>query len=118
MTDINTRPVLNIGATLERTGNDPARLRDIFSFSVSELQTWSQKLSAMISSGNTEQIARMAHGFKGAAATLGAERMQELMRSIELSAKGGSLDEVSTAANAVPEQVRMLIDAIQEYLNA
>jgi signal transduction histidine kinase/DNA-binding response OmpR family regulator len=69
-------------------------------------------LAGAIASGNSDQIVKAAHVYRGAAATIGARTLAELLARVETSARSGALEE----AQAVFERVSPLAHHVTDYL--
>jgi signal transduction histidine kinase/DNA-binding response OmpR family regulator/HPt (histidine-containing phosphotransfer) domain-containing protein len=70
-------------------------------------------LAAAVASGTGAEIMKAAHVFRGAAATIGARDLAELLQRVETSARAGEIDDareafelVSPAGHAVLEYIR------------
>src|SRR2546427_556317 len=63
-------------------------------------------------SGSGVEIAKAAHVFRGAAATIGARALAELLERVETTARAGELDE----ARDYFEQVSPIAHSVIEYL--
>jgi CheY-like chemotaxis protein len=71
-------------------------------------------LATAVASGTGSDIMRAAHVFRGAAATIGAHKLAELLKRVETSARAGEIDE----AKDVFEQVSPAAHAAIDYLRA
>ncbi len=69
-------------------------------------------LAAAAASGSGVEIAKAAHVFRGAAATIGARALAELLERVETTARAGELDE----ARDYFEQVSPIAHSVIEYL--
>jgi HPt (histidine-containing phosphotransfer) domain-containing protein len=69
-------------------------------------------LAAAAASGNGLEMANAAHVFRGAAATIGARELAELLERVERSARAGELD----AAQDAFELVSPVAQQVTEYL--
>ena len=69
-------------------------------------------LAAAAASGSGVEIAKAAHVFRGAAATIGARTLAELLERVETTARAGELDE----ARDYFEQVSPIAHSVIEYL--
>jgi HPt (histidine-containing phosphotransfer) domain-containing protein len=78
-------------------------------------------LAAAVARGSDDEIARAAHVFRGAAATIGARELADLLEGIETAARAGTIDEAregferaSPAAHAVLDYLRQQRAALPE----
>src|SRR5213083_880997 len=82
--------------------------------------TLPQRLEALAEAsrgGEAEAIQRAAHAFRSAAATIGAHRLAQLLEAMEASARSGEvaraqggLQDVTSEAQTVLDQVRLAVD--------
>ncbi|HEV2671859.1 MAG TPA: response regulator [Gemmatimonadales bacterium] len=69
-------------------------------------------LATATASGSEMEMAKAAHAFRGAAATIGARELAELLERVETAARAGELD----AARDAFERVGPVAHAVIEYL--
>ncbi len=110
---------LNVEATLSRIDNDLERLDQLYQIALEELPRWEKRMREKIDTGDTEQIRKIAHAYKGSSATLGAEKLQELLMNLENDMKNSAFDkeDIEDRFQQFTEGVNSLIDTINEYLN-
>jgi signal transduction histidine kinase/DNA-binding response OmpR family regulator len=71
-------------------------------------------LATAVASGHGDQIIRAAHVYRGAAATIGARELAELLERVETSARAGAVEE----AREVFERISPLAHSVIDYLRA
>ncbi len=69
-------------------------------------------LAAAAATGSGAEMAKAAHVFRGAAATIGARELAELLERVETTARAGEMD----AANEAFELVSPVAHSVTEYL--
>jgi HPt (histidine-containing phosphotransfer) domain-containing protein len=69
-------------------------------------------LATAAASGSGIEIAKAAHVFRGAAATIGARQLAELLERVETTGRAGELEE----ARDYFEQVSPIAHSVIEYL--
>jgi len=69
-------------------------------------------LAAAVASGASPEIAKAAHVYRGAAATIGARELAELLERVETSARAGEVEQ----ARAAFEPVSPIAHAVTDYL--
>lgn len=109
---MSTLPLLDPGALdrLNEWGGDVlvARMIDLF------LELGPERLEAIqaaVSSGDLEQIERVAHSLKSSAANLGAERLRARAAELESAA-------ISRKVDGVPDIAQQLMGAYRETVHA
>ncbi len=63
-------------------------------------------LAEAIASGDHEQVRRAAHSFKGSASNLGALRLTQLCKTLELSAHEGDISDADSLFASIKEEYR------------
>lgn len=110
--------ILNVEATLSRIDNDLERLDQLYEIALDELPRWESRMKEKMDTGESEQIRKIAHAYKGSSATLGAEVLQELLINLEAYAKNEKIDntELTTYYSQFCDNVGLLISNIKQYL--
>ena len=67
------------------------------------------RLSAAVGAGDADQVGRLAHGLKGAAANVSCERIRAAVEQIETLARSGQAEQAGTLLPALDEAHRKLI---------
>lgn len=101
-------------ALVHDVGDDPTFVAEIVG---NYLATCPQLLDGMREAAQANQptdMARLAHQLKSSSAWLGADRLAELCREIEVSARTGTLDRVAERLHEVEQEV----GRVEQALNA
>ncbi|MEZ4385987.1 MAG: Hpt domain-containing protein [Candidatus Krumholzibacteriia bacterium] len=101
--------VLNLAGTLENLGGDPELYRELFEFFMDLVPQQLDDLEAVVAAGDVPAVDLQAHSMKGGAANVGAVRVAEASRELEMLAKSGSLD----GAQAIFARIREEFAALQ-----
>lgn len=84
--------VLDLQGTLENLGGDPELYQELFEFFLDLVPAQLDDLGAAVQAGDIPSVDLQAHAMKGGAANVGAVRVAEASRALEVLAKAGSLD--------------------------
>lgn len=84
--------VLDLEGTLENLGGDPELYQELFDFFLELVPGQLDDLEAAVRAGDVPGVDLQAHAMKGGAANVGAVRMVEASRALEMLAKAGRLD--------------------------
>jgi HPt (histidine-containing phosphotransfer) domain-containing protein len=69
-----------------------------------------------MAAGDPDALVRTAHSLKGSAATLGAERMAELCRQIEVSGRAGEVPEAQGLLEPLEEEFGRVKQALTKWV--
>ena len=83
--------VLNIAQLRNITENDNLLMHEVVAQLVSDTAEQLDMLRRAIERGDMKKCVKLAHGAKGACATVGAASMAEMFRSLELRATAGDI---------------------------
>lgn len=86
---IDQRPPVDVEWLTRMRTTKPDFLRRLFEVFLAEEPKRVASLRKAISQGDTEMIRYLAHSLKGAAATLGMERVRDACRELEFAAREG-----------------------------
>ena len=96
MTPVDVAPeisrVLNVAGTLENLGGDPELYQELMEFFLEMAPQQLDDLEAALASGDVAAVDLQAHSMKGGASNVGAIRVAEASRELEMLAKSGSLE--------------------------
>ena len=96
MTPVDVAPeisrVLNVAGTLENLGGDPELYQELMEFFLEMAPQQLDDLEAALESGDVAAVDLQAHSMKGGASNVGAIRIAEASRELEMLAKSGSLE--------------------------
>jgi HPt (histidine-containing phosphotransfer) domain-containing protein len=118
MTD-QQAPVLDptvLEALRDSVGGDGAFVVDLVETYLGDAATQVEAISAALGAGDADSLVRPAHTLKGASLTVGATRLGELARSIELRARNGEADGTGADAAAVEDEWRSADAALRDWL--
>jgi HPt (histidine-containing phosphotransfer) domain-containing protein len=71
-------------------------------------------LAAAVASGTGEEIMKAAHVFRGAAATIGARELAELLERIETTARTGDVETARDAFEGISPVAHHVIDYLRQ----
>jgi HPt (histidine-containing phosphotransfer) domain-containing protein len=74
------------------------------------------EMRRMVHDGNLSPLADMAHGIKGAAASIAAERLRAAAEELETRAKLGCRDDIQTALHVLDEELDACIHCISNLV--
>jgi HPt (histidine-containing phosphotransfer) domain-containing protein len=89
------RPVLDESVLTDlkaTTGDDPAFVRDLVETYLADVPAQLEGIDAAIAADDAEALIRPAHTLKSSSATVGAMRLAELSRTLEMTGRAGALD--------------------------
>lgn len=111
MTD---KPDLNPDFLLEISGGDQELIEEIVAVFRDDVPPRLDEIDAAMGAGDIAEVARVAHSLKGAAGSLGAERLEALALLLEDAAKGGN----ASVCGAVQPQLRDALGALLTRLDS
>ncbi len=80
-----SRPALDIGTALARSGGDKALLGRMLDHAAVFIERWPQSFEAGLAQGQSDQIRRLAHDLCSIAASIGADPLSEAATRLEAS---------------------------------
>jgi len=102
-------------ALVHEVGDDPAFVAEIIDDYLKNSPRLIEGMREAIRVNQAADLGRLAHELKSSSAWLGADRLAELCREIEVSARNGSMDgvcerirEIGTESGRVHEALRIL----------
>ena len=116
-------PVLDqsvLGELRETTGDDPDFVRDLVETYLADVPVQLEGIDGAIAANDADALVRPAHTLKSSSMTLGAMRLGEISRTLEMTGRSGTLDgaarENAALAHAEWTSVQQAIDAwLAEY---
>jgi len=107
----------------ETTGDDPDFVRDLVETYLADVPVQLKGIDEAIAANDAEALVRPAHTLKSSSVTLGALRLGEVSRTLEMTGRSGNLDatarENAAAAHAEWTSVQQAIDAwLAEHTNS
>jgi HPt (histidine-containing phosphotransfer) domain-containing protein len=101
---------------LEMTGDDPEFLDELIGTFLEDAVLQLEAMRRAAEAGAEADLVRPAHSLKGNSASMGAERLSELCRSLEADARSGPVHDATervTAAAIEFDQVRSELAALR-----
>ncbi len=98
------KQLLDLETALERLGGDKEFLIELLDELVQQIEQTLPDLKAAIEAENYDEVRSIAHGMKGAAANLGADKAMENFLKLEMMGKEHNLNGAMEAL-AVAEQL-------------
>jgi Amt family ammonium transporter len=103
----------DVAAALERCMNDVNVLARVLNKFGEHVPAAARELRGHVAAGDGGQVARVAHGIKGAAANASAERVRALAEELEtLGRAGGGLGEAAARVDALEAELARCVAAI------
>ena len=104
----------------ETTGDDPDFVRDLVETYLADVPVQLEGIDGAIAANDADALVRPAHTLKSSSVTLGAMRLGEISRTLEMTGRSGTLDaaarENAALAHAEWTSVQQAIDAwLAEY---
>jgi CheY-like chemotaxis protein len=96
VSDNSDVPIFNRSELLQRLGGKEALLPRFLQLFADSTDVSITQLQHAILSGTSDEIHRQAHSIKGAAANIGADRIQACATRLDTAAKSGESDTIST----------------------
>ena len=88
--------------------NEPARLTNMLTIYWATESNTPQVLRNLAHARDSRALANAAHGAKGAAASVGATRVADLCKALELSARSGDWEDVAVLTEKVEQGYKTL----------
>jgi HPt (histidine-containing phosphotransfer) domain-containing protein len=95
------------------TGGDAAFLDELVDAFLADAPTQLGALRGAADSGIITELVRPAHSLKTNSANMGAESLAELCRSLEVVARGGSVDDPVSRVRAIEAEFEKVRDALR-----
>ena len=111
-------PALNVGAALQRLGNDLELFDQIVQIYLEDAPALLHTARQSLSQGQAAELRRAAHSLKGMMATLGAQAGVNAAMRLEQCAASGELAEASTLIFECGERVAELTQALDAYVHS
>ena len=108
----DTRPPINADWLARMRGTRPDFLKTLFEVFLADEPQRLAALGEAVAKADLEQVRYLAHSIKGAAATLGMERLRDAAREMELAAKDGQAEALAVQY----ARVRVEVEAVFEVM--
>lgn len=110
------RPVLNDAWLLRMQTAKPAFLRQLFGVFLAEEPGRLESLRRAVALGEMPQIRHLAHSLKGAAATMGAERLSEACRAVEFAARDENVTPLPQLLDLLGAEMELVFACMRQVL--
>lgn len=110
MPDPLEREALN--ELLAMTGGDAALFVELLDTFLTDADQYLGELDAAVAADDDAALQRPAHSLKSNALSVGATRLAELSRAIEVDARGGSVPAAGDRVAEVREELRVVAEAV------
>ncbi len=107
------KQLLDLETALERLGGDKEFLIELLEELVQQIDQTLPELKSAVESENYDAVRSMAHGIKGAAANLGADKAMEIFYNLEMMGKGHDLTGAMEALAAAEQLNAQLKERIK-----
>ncbi len=98
-------------------GGDNELLLEIFeTFATEALETFAN-INSSLEQNDSANAGRYAHGLKGIAWGVGADRLRELCLEAEQAGKGGDIDSVRTKVPEIEQEMNAVLSEINAYIS-
>jgi len=91
----------------------PEFLRSLFEMFLTEEPKRIGRLAAAVSSCDLEQVRYQAHSLKGAAATMGMERLRDACRELEFAAKAGEAGDMPDCMAKIEREIEAVFEVMR-----
>ncbi|HKQ48029.1 MAG TPA: response regulator [Phycisphaerae bacterium] len=103
-------PPFNMEFLLKQWGGDQALVKMLIAKFRTQSKADLEKLEQSITAGDMDEAARLAHGFKGAAGYLAAEKLRRLAANLETQCRNKDLAGIAAGAAAVRAELGRWMD--------
>jgi HPt (histidine-containing phosphotransfer) domain-containing protein len=95
------------------SGN-PGEFHELIQLFLRELASGLASMSKALAEGNTEELARLAHGLKGSSASMGATSLASLCRALEETAKNTDLRGAEQELKRIESEVYIVRETLEK----
>ena len=110
------RAVFDRDEVIERLGHDGRLARELLETFLAESPGMQAELQAALEAGDTVGVERLAHGWRGALASVSAGAAAAAARALELRARERDREACRAAAEALSTEIARLERALSAYL--
>jgi HPt (histidine-containing phosphotransfer) domain-containing protein len=107
-TDGTPLPVLDRESALERLGGDEEMLNEFMGMLLSQADSQLVEITAAIQHDNAGSLEHLAHDLKGAAASLGAERVRYVAHQLEIVGRSKNLSQAQPMVVELEQEIKLL----------
>ena len=97
---------------LDSTGGDPDFLAELIDTYLDDAPRQVAAMRDAARTGRTERLVQPAHTLKGASASMGAAKLAELSRALELGARAGVVDDAADAVDGIAAELGRVREAL------
>ncbi len=105
---------IDLEKALARAAGDKAFLEEMLQHFLSNLPDQVRQLKETLEASDTDGLAKQAHSLKGAAGTLGAERIASVAKQLEQTGRAGDLSNVGVLLEELDQELKVLANHVQE----
>jgi HPt (histidine-containing phosphotransfer) domain-containing protein len=109
---VTALPVLDRVGALERVGGDTALLEELLGMLLEQIAAGMPEMSCAMEQGDAPKLEHLAHGLKGAAASLGAERFRQCAFELEQIGRSRNLAPAAAALARLAAEEQALRTAL------
>jgi two-component system, sensor histidine kinase and response regulator len=109
----NTPQILNRQEALERLGGDEEMLSEFLGLLLEQVDSMLPEMQQALANRDATSMERLGHSLKGAAASLGAEKLRNAAYELETLGRSGSLDKAAESIETIEEQAGFLRQFIE-----
>jgi len=115
-THTDTRPPIDEQWLARMRAAKPDFLRRLFEMFLEEEPKRIAALTQAVAAADLEQVRYLAHSMKGAAATMGMERLRDACRELELAAKADDMSALKAGLKPVTQEFGSVLTLIRQVL--
>ena len=98
---------------MDSVGGDAEFMAELIDTYVADAPQQLEALNASLAAGDVDGLVRPAHTLKSSSASLGALRLTERCRQLELTAKAGSLDGATESIEGIAAELELVVAALE-----
>ena len=107
-------PVLDKGVLNELRDNIGDNLAGLFEVFLEDIPAYIQAVEKSIDNGDPAALVEAAHAIKGSCSNIGAKRMAEIARQLELQGRRGSVNDAAPLVSGLRAELTRVRDALQK----
>lgn len=109
----NAFPILDRAAAVEGMGGDESMFDTFIDLLIEDSANKAGEIEDAIDQNDAEQLERVAHSLRGAAATMYAERVREVAHRLEMMGQNEDLSDARVALSCLLDELA----ALKEYVS-
>jgi len=107
--------ILDEAGALERIGIDKFMLDELVTLWLHTAGEQVTQLAQAVEHGDADVVQRLGHNMKGSAASIGADRISEVARRLEVMGKSGDLTDGAATFSALQQEVTTLREHVSDH---